>query len=76
MIWTIWNNPGCHLCHVLFLDSIDDPGRVFILHRERNDNIYIEQRQYSEQRRELPDLMHLRNAALEHLQGCLEKSLK
>ena len=33
IIWTICNYPGCHLCHVLFLYSITNPGAVFILHR-------------------------------------------
>ena len=41
MIWTIWNYPGCHLCHVILLDIINNPGTVFILHRERNDNKFI-----------------------------------
>ena len=33
IILTIWNYSGCHLCHVLFLDSINNPGTVVISHR-------------------------------------------
>ena len=33
IILTIWNYSGCHLYQVLFLDSINNPGTVFVWHK-------------------------------------------
>ena len=58
IILIIWNYSKFHLCHVLFLDSINNQATVFILHR--TVEMTILKWEVSEEGRELPDLMHLR----------------
>ena len=58
IILIIWNYSKFHLCQVLVLDSINNQGTVFILHRTVEMTIF--KWEVSEEGRELPDLMHLR----------------